>query len=143
VSIKLRGASNADRFFIESIYFDTQRWLIEELFGKRGDKVERQKFAEFYDQANTSIIVVNGEAAGWITVARSPEGIHLEQIYLAASWQNRGFGSLLVGQLVDEARAAHVPLRLSTAKNPAKSLYERLGFIVLHEDRYKLYMELR
>jgi ribosomal protein S18 acetylase RimI-like enzyme len=110
----------------------------------RSDGVERQKFAEFYDQANTSIIVVNGEAAGWITAARSPKGIHLEQIYLAASWQNRGIGSLLVGQLVDEARAAHVPLRLSTAKiNPAKSLYERLGFIVLHEDGYKVYMELR
>jgi hypothetical protein len=51
--IIFRAATSTDRAFVESVYFATQRWLIEELFGWRGDDVERTKFAEFYDEQNT------------------------------------------------------------------------------------------
>jgi hypothetical protein len=64
---KGRAASEADRAFAEEVYFSTQRWLIEELFGWRGDEVERAKFAEFYDQQHASIISVKGQDIGWVT----------------------------------------------------------------------------
>lgn len=40
-----RSATTEDRLFVESIYFETQRWIIETLFGWRGDEFERSKFA--------------------------------------------------------------------------------------------------
>jgi GNAT superfamily N-acetyltransferase len=143
VTITFRAASDDDRLFIESVFFDAHRWLIEELFGWRGDDVERQKFAEAYDQANTSIVLVDGRPAGWLTVSRRLDEISLDEIFLSSAWQNQGIGTLLIGQLVDEARAAKVPLRLATAKiNPAVRLYRRLGFLAVRESGFKTFMEL-
>jgi len=54
--------------------------------------------------------------------------------------RNHGIGSSLIRQLMGEARAAKVPLTLSTAKiNLASQLYERLGFRVVSEGEYKFY----
>lgn len=143
MKVALRPASDADRSFVESVYFDTHRWLIEKLFGRRGEEIERQNFAASYDQVNTSIVLVDGSIAGWLTVVRRFDAVTLKQIYLSASWQNQGIGTRLIGRLIDEARGAHVPLRLSTAKiNPARSLYERLGFRSVRETEHKVYMEL-
>lgn len=105
------------------VYFETQRWLIEALFGWRGEDAERAKFVEFYDEANTQIVEV-------------------DSIYLAADWQRAGIGTYLLQQIIAEADAAAMPVRLSTAKiNPARSLYERLGFRVVEESEFKVYME--
>lgn len=142
--IELRPATADDRAFVERTYFDTQRWLIEALFGWRGDDAERAKFAEHYNAASTRIIVLNGQDVGWITVEHPFECLDLEGIYIVPSQQRRGIGSALIRSLIADANARGVLLRLSTAKiNPARKLYERLGFVVASEDRYKVYMEHR
>jgi hypothetical protein len=64
----LRPVKDDDRSFIEGVYVSTQRPIIEHLFGWRGDEVEKAKFDEVYDSVNTSVIVVEGEDAGWMTV---------------------------------------------------------------------------
>lgn len=143
-TVALRPAEESDKPFIESVYFDTNRWLIEKLFGWRGDDFERERFSETLDLAATSIVRVDGFDAGWLMVRRTENDISLVQIYLCAQWQNRGVGSLLIGQLIDEARAQRIPLKLSTAKiNPARRLYERLGFAEVGQSEHKIYMELR
>jgi ribosomal protein S18 acetylase RimI-like enzyme len=143
MKITLRSATQDDRHFIETIYFETQRGIIEELFGWRGDEVERQKLAELHDEPNTSIVTVDDQRAGWLTVNRRPDAINLDQIYLSVGWQNRGIGTFLISQLIEEARAAKVPLKLSTAKiNRARRLYERLGFMTVSESDFKVYTAL-
>ncbi len=112
------------------MYFGTQRWLIEKLFGWRGDDFERRRLSEILDLAVTSIVLVDGN--------------DLEQIYLSPPWQNRGVGSLLIRQLIEEAQRHRVPLRLSTAKiSPARRLYERLGFVEVAQSEHKIYREVR
>lgn len=144
IRVDLRPACAADRLFAEAVYFETQRWLIEELFGRRGDEVESAKFAAFYRQDETSIIVVRGEDAGWMTVVRSGDAIELDGIYILPQFQRLGFGTALIRGLMLQASLEGKPLRLSTAKiNPARALYRRLAFQETKEDRYKVYMEYR
>ena len=139
--ISLRSATNDDRAFVEGVYFETQRWLIEALFGWRGDEVEQAKFSESYDAEHTSIVVLAGEDIGWLTV-RQGEYVEVEAIYLKADQQRKGIGTELLERLIQEAEAGHVSLNLSTAKiNPARRLYERLGFAVVREDEFKVYLE--
>jgi GNAT superfamily N-acetyltransferase len=140
----LRPARAADRAFAEAVYFGTQRWLIEELFGWRGDEVERAKFDEFYRQDDASIIVTRGEDAGWMAVVRSGDVIELDGIYILPQFQRLGIGTALIRGLMLQATLEGKPLRLSTAKiNPARELYRCLAFREAEEDRYKVYMEYR
>jgi ribosomal protein S18 acetylase RimI-like enzyme len=137
-----RQARTSDDAFVSAIYFETQRELIERLFGWRGDAEERARFAKHYDRANTRILRVDGRDAGWWTVRRGPD-IALDAIYLAPAFQNRGIGTALLGRLIAEGKASELAVRLSTAKlNRARGLYERLGFTVVHDDEYKVYMKL-
>lgn len=141
---ELRPAVAADRAFAQAVYFETQRWLIEALFGWRGEEVEVAKFDEIYRENETSIISTRGTDVGWMGVARVDGAIELDGIYIACEHQGRGLGTALLRGLMLQARLEGKPLRLSTAKiNPARELYRRLGFVETHEDRYKLYMEYR
>lgn len=141
--INLRAPTNADMPFVRAVYFETQRWIIEELFGWRGEDVELAKFEESYDPANTAVIVVDGEDVGWMTVQRD-EHIELDSLYLKPSMQGRGLGRSLVQGLISEAETTGKPLRLSTAKiNPARRLYESLGFVNAGESEFKIFMEWR
>jgi predicted acetyltransferase/N-acetylglutamate synthase-like GNAT family acetyltransferase len=138
----LRPATTNDRAFVEQVYFQTQRWIIERLFGWRGGEIERAKLADFYDQTNSSIIVLDGADVGWVTLVRGKDGLELEGIYLAAEHQRRGVGTNLIRRFIAEADRAGVAIKLSTAKiNPAQELYKRLGFVDVRADQFKVYME--
>jgi GNAT superfamily N-acetyltransferase len=140
MNVALRPATVADRAFVESVYFDTQRWIIEAFFGWSGDDSERRAFAQFYDLPNTQIIVVDGVDAGWLTVTRAGD-IVIESIYLQPARQRQGIGSALIGDVIAEATAGGRVLRISTATiNPARRLYERLGFVCTAEERYKVHL---
>jgi ribosomal protein S18 acetylase RimI-like enzyme len=46
-----------------------------------------------------------------------------------------------VQAIIEEARRAHKAITLGVVKiNPARRLYERLGFRITHEDQHKFYM---
>jgi GNAT superfamily N-acetyltransferase len=142
MDISFKPASVSDEPFIETVYFETHRWIIETLFGWRGDDIEREKFRESFDADNTKIILAAGIPIGWWTIQRSTNEIHLGAIYLQASHQGRGVGTRLIRNLVAQAQEDRIPVRLSTAKiNRARELYARLGFLLTHEDRYKAYFE--
>jgi ribosomal protein S18 acetylase RimI-like enzyme len=56
------------------------------------------------------------------------------QIQLMPSLQGKGIGTRLLQSLVQEAREAGAGLKLSVLKaNPARRLYERMGFVVVEE----------
>lgn len=138
----LRPATPSDRPFVEGIYFDTQRWLIERLFGWRGDDVERAKFNDFYDEKHTQIVQVEGEDVGWLTVLRESDSIEVDSIYISSARHGAGLGTSLLEQIIAEADAEGKPVTISTAKiNPARRLYNRLGFEVTGESEFKVYME--
>lgn len=144
LSAELRPATGEDRAFAQAVYFETQRWLIEALFGWRGEEVEVAKFDEIYREGDTSIISAGGCDVGWMGVARIDGAIELDGMYITPEHQRRGLGTALIRGLMLQARLEGKPLRLSTAKiNPARELYRRLGFVETEEDRFKVYMEYR
>jgi len=141
--LALRPAVDEDKPFIEAAFFAEHRWMIEKLVTWRGDEFERMQFYERFVLDITSIIVVDGIDIGWISVRRDSQSICLEEITVLRAWQNQGLGTLLIRQLIEEARTKKFPLRLSTAKiNPARRLYERLGFRVTGELQFKVEMEI-
>jgi ribosomal protein S18 acetylase RimI-like enzyme len=77
-------------------------------------------------------------------VVRQARQWQLVQIQLMPSLQGQDVGTMLLQSLIAEARGAGASLRLSVLKaNPAKRLYEPLGFAVISqsESAYEMALE--
>lgn len=90
------------------------------------------------------ILMLDDTPAGLVKLAREPAAWELLQVQIAPSLQGRGLGRALIEALIDQSREARVPLRLHVLKqNPARHLYERLGFEHIGEDALEYEMQLR
>ena len=92
----------------------------------------------------TEIIEFNRVPIGVQLVDRPGTHIQLVQLYIAKEFQRRGFGAELLKRLLVEAGESNLPIRLRVlAVNPAKRLYERLGFVVIESTAERYFMEWR
>jgi ribosomal protein S18 acetylase RimI-like enzyme len=91
-------------------------------------------FQQHFDRAACQIIVLHGQDIGVISVVRQVTDIFLSNIELLPTYQGQGIGTQLIKALVDEAHRKRVPMTLQVLKvNPARRLYERLGFSISGE----------
>jgi GNAT superfamily N-acetyltransferase len=141
--VELRQASPADADFIYRLVEATMRSYVEQTWGSFSEELNRQNIAETIAAKNYSIIQCRGEDIGAISVERHPDCIKLSQLFILPQHQNKGIGTTLVRELASEARQSRLPLRLRVLKiNPARLLYERLGFRVSSTTPERVYMEL-
>lgn len=82
-----------------------------------------------YDGISFDVVLVNGEPAGRLFVARWPQEIRVVDVALLPHARGRGVGGQLLAALLDEAAdgGRRVSIHVESA-NPAKRLYARLGF---------------
>jgi ribosomal protein S18 acetylase RimI-like enzyme len=79
--------------------------------------------------ADHQLVLLEGRPVGRLLVHRSPGRIHLVDIALLPEAQGKGIGTALLQSLQAEAAQKALLLSLSVfAANPARRLYERLGF---------------
>jgi ribosomal protein S18 acetylase RimI-like enzyme len=96
---------------------------------------QRARVLDQYDCAQ--VIEQRGVPIGLWKVVRSPDEWKVLQVQLLPSRQGRGIASDLLRTLLAEANAASVPVTLNVLKvNPARRLYERLGFQVVGENEH-------
>jgi ribosomal protein S18 acetylase RimI-like enzyme len=93
------------------------------------DNWQRERFDKNFDPARLQVVEYEGQPIGSISVKRPGNEIFLAAIEIAPEFQNKGVGTYLVGKLLDDADQLNLPVRLLVLKvNPARRLYERLGF---------------
>jgi ribosomal protein S18 acetylase RimI-like enzyme len=89
------------------------------------------------------IIMLAARPVGLLKVVREGSEWELVQIQLVPDMQGAGLGKQLVEGVIADARKAGVSLRLSVLReNPARRLYERLGFVVFSEGPHSYEMRL-
>lgn len=95
-----------------------------------------------YDCAE--VLLSGGRPVGMLKVARSSGCWEIIQIQLDPSLQGQGIGRMLLEEIIAEARAAGVALELKVlTANPARKLYEQLGFATLGTEGSEVRMRLR
>lgn len=131
----LRASRASDLEVLYPIYREVQREYIEQATGAWDEAVERARFMDGFPVGRAQVILVGYEIAGAIDVQRHPDRWTLNNIEVAPEWQNRGIGTILIGRILDQARAAGVPMDLEVLRVNlgARRLYERLGFAVTGE----------
>lgn len=86
----------------------------------------------------------NDEPIGRILVQRAKGVIELVDISLLPEHRNRGIGTALLRELIEESRKSRATVRLQVLRNNegAIRLYRRLGFAIVSEDELRYHMEL-
>jgi ribosomal protein S18 acetylase RimI-like enzyme len=136
--LRLRPVVDADRAFLVELYGSTREEELAQVGWDPGTKrafVEHQFGAQDahyranYPGATLDVIEVDGAPAGRLYVHRGPSDIRIMDIALAPSFRGRGIGTSLLRELMDEADASQRKLSIHVEmNNPARSLYDRLGF---------------
>ena len=141
IRVAFRPAVDQDFDYCRRLYFAEMKWIIEQLHLDR--EAQDVSFERHWHTGQVRILVLDGVDIGWIqTIAQNSE-YFVAQIVVDRSFQRKGIGTEVMKRLISEAARANRVVRLNVVKiNPARRLYERLGFQVVHQDDRKLYMEL-
>ncbi len=152
-SVVLRPAGEADTTFLRGVYRSTRE---DELAPTGWDEAQKDAFvemqfdaqhryyAEHYPDASFDVVLVDGEPAGRLYVARGPEEIRIVDIALLPEYRNRGIGSALIQDIVAEGALRGRPVTIHVERfNPALGLYERLGFSAVADRGVYLLLEWR
>ena len=84
-----------------------------------------------------------GVPVGLLKVTRDPDEWQLVQIQLVPELQGKGVGEALIRPLIAEAKQARVGLGLYVfQQNPARRLYERLGFRIVETTEHSYRMRI-
>lgn len=136
-SLSLRAATSEDVAFALYVTEACMRVYAEQAWGRWDGRAD-------FDPAFDQIVALDGHDIGIFGVDRRPEFWFLDKLYLLPAYQNRGIGSQLLLRLINDAKAARTPLRLTVLEvNPARRLYERHGFVLTHTVSPRHHMEWR
>lgn len=130
---------------LESVFVITKAAMgpyVEATWGTWDDAVQRDRVADTFSACTHQLIYIGNELAGVLAVKRHPDHLQLLKVFLLPAFQRQGLGTMLVKQVIERAESDGLPVRLRVLRvNPAKALYERLGFVVTHEEPERLFME--
>jgi ribosomal protein S18 acetylase RimI-like enzyme len=150
-ALALRPAGDHDYEFFRRVFVSTRAdelahvpWPAQQkrTFLAHQFAAQSAHYAQHYADASFDVIMVDGEPAGRLIVARREDAILIVDISLLPEHRSRGLGTRLLGSLIDEANASRRKLSIHVEMhNPARRLYERLGFRQVGEHGVYLRME--
>ena len=135
---RLRPVAGDDRAFLVGLYASVREPELALLPWEDARKrafVEHQfaaqdtHYREHYPGATLDVVEVGGERAGRLYVHRGPSDIRIMDVALLPAFRGQGIGSGLLRTLIEEAEGSGRKLSIHVeVNNPARTLYDRLGF---------------
>ena len=137
--IAFRPATADDVDYCASLYFAGMDTVIRDL--NLDIAVQTASFRRRWVLTEVRLIMRDGVTIGWLQTEALPDARFLKQLFVDGAAQRQGIGTEAMHRLIVEAAEAGRPMTLGVVKtNPARRLYERLGFRVTNEDERKFYM---
>ncbi len=137
-AVRLRPVGPDDAAFLTEVYASTRVDEMARLDWHEAQKrafltmqfeAQHKDYTARYRGARFDIMELDGEPIGRLYVDRRKGEIRVIDIALLPAYRGRGIGGALMQELLDEAAAAGKKVSIHVEQyNPAKRLYERLGF---------------
>lgn len=132
---RLRPATAADEAWQLAIYAGTRAeelaltgWPPEQCthFVALQHRAQQQHYRLHFPRSVCHLILVGEAVAGRLWLDEREDRTHILDIALLPEWRGRGLGSRCLRALAAPGRALGIQVELH---NPARRLYERLGFV--------------
>ncbi|MCU0522402.1 MAG: GNAT family N-acetyltransferase, partial [Anaerolineae bacterium] len=132
--LSLRPSTPADADFICAVMRATMTDYVMQAWAP-SEAAAEAAYREDIIIGQDHIVVLSGREIGVFSIERKPDEIFLDKLFILPDYQRWGIGSHLIRMVLAEAFGQSLPVRLGVLKvNPARSLYERLGFVVEGEE---------
>ena len=139
--LQRRAATEADIPALLALREATMRAHMQNSGADVSPSSMRTRLLDGYRHAQ--VLLRDGRIVGLLKLDRSGMDYVVMQIQLAPELQGQGLGEALLQEYIAEARAAGRDVTLHVLKaNPARGLYERLGFVVEGENDHEFHMRL-
>lgn len=150
-ALELRRATPEDEAFLLAVYASTREQELAVLpwDASTKDAFLRMQFAaqdshyrQHFPDAAFDIVTVNGVAAGRLYVDRRETEIRIIDVALLPDHRGRGIGTALLAPILDEAERTGKKVSIHVEReNPARRLYDRLGFVQVADEGVYLLLE--
>lgn len=148
--VTLRPAGVEDQPFMLRVYAGVREPELEaagmppeqrEAFVAQQFEAQSRAYEDYRD-TSFEVVLVDGEPAGRLIVARWPEELRVVDVALLPEHRGRGVGGMLIQELIAEAEERGVKTSIHVERfNPAQRLYARLGFRSVSEAGVYLLLE--
>ena len=130
--VGFRSALENDYEFLYALHTATMKEYVNKTWGD--DAFQEEMFRKNFVPKQIQIITLAGSDIGMISLEEEDKDIFLRVIEILPGHQRQGFGTTIIQKIIDDAARQRKPVRLQVLKiNPAKQLYDRLGFAVIEE----------
>lgn len=124
----LRPATSEDFEFVFQLNKVNMYHYVQELRGW-DDAFERADLRLGFRPGVDQIITLGDQDIGRLLVVRHPDCVEIRHIEILPQYQRRGIGTRVILDVLQDAREQGLPVTLTVLNtNPARKLYERLGF---------------
>jgi GNAT superfamily N-acetyltransferase len=151
-SVSLRPMEPSDAAFLFELYAGMRAAELAQVDWSDDQKQEflrhqfdaqHRAYADTYAGGDFLVILCDGVPAGRLYLVRWPAEIRIVDIVLLPEYRGRGIGGGLIRDILGEAASTGRAVSIHVERfNPAKRLYERLGFRLAAE-RDAVYMLMR
>ena len=143
-TVVLRPVEPTDQPFLLKLYATSREkelaqveWVEgqREVFLQWQFEMQQCEYESRFPASRHDVIVVDGADAGRMWVGADETQVRLLDIAILPDYQNRGVGTVLIKQLIEEVRASNKRLRhmVFVYNDDAHRFYERLGFVVIED----------
>jgi ribosomal protein S18 acetylase RimI-like enzyme len=131
--IAFRSALENDYDFLYALHVATMKEYVNKTWGW-DETFQEDIFRKKFIPSQIQIITLAGNDIGMISLEERNEDLFLHVIEILPRHQRQGFGTTIIQKIIDDAARQRKEVRLQVLKvNPAKQLYDRLGFAVVEE----------
>mgnify|MGYP000095904238 CR=1 FL=1 len=141
--LRIEPASEADRALLFAPFKAALHDYVDWAWGWDEDK-ERLHFFERLPLNGLFKLLHRGQCVGGFCIEKTPgQSRHLRTLFIQPESQGLGIGTAVLKHLIQGAQRQHLSLTLHVIQiNPAKRLYERLGFRTVREEEKTFFMRL-
>jgi orotate phosphoribosyltransferase len=129
--------------FLYSLHVATMKEYVDRVWGW-DDVFQESLFQRNFVPAKIQIIMCDGKDIGMLSVEEREQDVFLSSIEIHPDYQGKGIGTAIIKRMIADSAKKTKTVHLQVLKvNPAKELYERLGFIVAEETTTHFRMRTR
>ncbi len=152
-ALTCRPIAPEDEPFLSEIYATTRDdlrqvpWENEEqksVFLALQFRAQHKYYLQQFPKAALDLILLRAKPVGRFYLDRRADEIRILDLSILPEFRNRGIGTLFLKELLDEGGQTELPVTIYLQRDdPARRLYERLGFTKIEESGFNHLLEWR